>query len=253
MGNRMLRDSLLESEKISNLSDFDFRLWVVLILLADDYGVTDARPEIIKGRGYPLRSRVTVKDISDSLQRLAAVGCVSLYTVGGKPYAQFPKWGEHQRLRNSKHKYPTIDEAEQGCRDLRQVAASRGESRPELELELEGEGEGEGEGKRANARTRPRFTPPTVDEVSTYATERGYNISADRFVDYYTANGWRVGKNPMKDWRAAVRSWAARDQGESKPAQKNPALNYSQRDSKGRANGFSKVYNCETGEWEDIP
>lgn len=223
MGNRMLRDSLLESEKISNLSDFDFRLWVVLILLADDYGVTDARPEIIKGRGYPLRSRVTVKDISDSLQRLAAVGCVSLYTVGGKPYAQFPKWGEHQRLRNSKHKYPTIDEAEQGCGKLPQVAASCGELRPELELELELELEGEG--KRANARTRPRFTPPTVDEVLTYATERGYNISADRFVDYYTANGWKVGKNPMKDWKAAVRSWAARDHDKGKPAQ-----DYTQRD-----------------------
>ena len=250
----MLRDSLLESDKISSLSDFDFRLWVVLILLSDDYGVVDARPEIIKGRGYPLRVRVTVKDISDALQRLAAVGCVSLYTVGGKPYAQFPKWGEHQRLRNSKHKYPTIDDAEQDCGKLPQVAASCGELRPELELELELELE-RGRGTSAyDAPPRPRFEKPTLDDVRSYATERGYtSFPAERFIDYYTANGWKVGKNPMKDWKAAVRSWAARDQSESKPAQKNPALNYSQRDSKGRANGFSKVYNCETGEWEDIP
>ena len=92
---------------------------------------------------------------------------------------------------------------------------------------------------------RPRFTPPTVDDVKAYATERGYNISAERFVDYYTANGWKVGKNPMKDWRAAVRSWAARDQGEgySKPAQKNPALDYQQREYHEEDFGDNFYYN----------
>lgn len=233
----MLRDSLLESDKISSLSDFDFRLWVVLILLSDDYGVVDARPEIIKGRGYPLRVRVTVKDISDALQRLAAVGCVSLYTVGGKPYAQFPKWGEHQRLRNSKHKYPTIDDAEQDCGNLPQIAASCGELRPELELELELELE-RGRGTSAyDAPPRPRFEKPTLDDVRSYATERGYtSFPAERFIDYYTANGWKVGKNPMKDWRAAVRSWAARgDQSQTHNRDKptNPALDYTQRDNTG--------------------
>lgn len=231
----MLRDSLLESDKISSLSDFDFRLWVVLILLSDDYGVVDARPEIIKGRGYPLRVRVTVKDISDALQRLAAVGCVSLYTVGGKPYAQFPKWGEHQRLRNSKHKYPTIDEAEQDCGNLPQVAASCGELRSELELELELELE-RGRGTSAyDAPPRPRFEKPTLDDVRSYATERGYtSFPAERFIDYYTANGWKVGKNPMKDWRACVRSWAARgDQTQTNNRGKptNPALDYEQREN----------------------
>ena len=36
----------------------------------------------------------------------------------------------------------------------------------------------------------------------------GYSIRASKFIDYYTSNGWKVGKNPMKDWKAAVRSWA---------------------------------------------
>jgi len=52
-----------------------------------------------------------------------------------------------------------------------------------------------------------RFTAPTVQEVADYCRERGNQVDAQRFVDYYTANGWRVGKNPMKDWRAAVRTW----------------------------------------------
>ena len=52
-----------------------------------------------------------------------------------------------------------------------------------------------------------RFTPPSVDEVRAYCQERGNNVDAERFIDYYTSNGWKVGKNPMKDWKAAVRTW----------------------------------------------
>lgn len=55
-----------------------------------------------------------------------------------------------------------------------------------------------------------RFTPPTVDEVRAYCRERGNNVDAEKFVDFYTAKGWKVGKNPMKDWKAAVRTWERR-------------------------------------------
>ena len=51
------------------------------------------------------------------------------------------------------------------------------------------------------------FKAPTVEEVAEYCSERGNNVDAERFVSYYTANGWRGGKNPMQDWRAAVQSW----------------------------------------------
>lgn len=70
--------------------------------------------------------------------------------------------------------------------------------------EIEREGEREGEKKKEAA---SRFTPPTVAEVRAYCQERQNNVDAERFVDYYTSNGWKVGKNPMKDWKAAVRTW----------------------------------------------
>lgn len=60
---------------------------------------------------------------------------------------------------------------------------------------------------------RSRFAPPTVDQVKAYCSENGYTLDADRFVDYYASNGWRVGKNPMKDWKAAVRNWATKEKG----------------------------------------
>lgn len=78
---------------------------------------------------------------------------------------------------------------------------------------------------RDGEKKRKRFTAPTVDEVETYAKEKGYtNFSAQRFVDYYESKGWVVGKSPMKDWKAAVRGWVARDrQDEPEPQNYAPA------------------------------
>lgn len=51
------------------------------------------------------------------------------------------------------------------------------------------------------------FKKPTVEEVRAYCEERNNGIDPQQWIDHYTANGWKVGKNPMKDWKAAVRTW----------------------------------------------
>ena len=56
-----------------------------------------------------------------------------------------------------------------------------------------------------------RFTPPSKQEIEQYIEENGYSVDADRFIDYYTANGWMVGKNHMKDWKATIRNWERRN------------------------------------------
>ena len=65
------------------------------------------------------------------------------------------------------------------------------------------------EGETAPAK-RKRFTPPTVEEVSSYCIERKNGIDPQAFIDYYEARGWNIGKNKMKDWKAAVRTWENR-------------------------------------------
>lgn len=69
--------------------------------------------------------------------------------------------------------------------------------------------------------TRQRFIPPSADDVRAYATEKGYTIDPEAFVDYYTANGWKVGKNPMKDWRAAVRTWIRKEKENGRTSNSN--------------------------------
>ena len=56
-----------------------------------------------------------------------------------------------------------------------------------------------------------KFKKPTIEEVQNYCKERNNNINAESFIDYYEANGWKVGRNSMKDWKAAVRTWEKRE------------------------------------------
>lgn len=62
-----------------------------------------------------------------------------------------------------------------------------------------------------NGENKKRFAPPTLEQVAAYCKERNNNIDPQRFIDYYTSNGWMVGKNRMKDWKAAIRQWETRD------------------------------------------
>ena len=63
-----------------------------------------------------------------------------------------------------------------------------------------------------------KFVPPTVQEVAGYCQEKRYAVDAERFVSYYEAIGWKVGRNPMKSWQATVRTWASKEKSTVAPA-----------------------------------
>jgi hypothetical protein len=62
------------------------------------------------------------------------------------------------------------------------------------------------------------FTPPTLQEVKNYCQERNNTVNPEKWISHYQSNGWKVGKNSMKDWKAAVRTWEG-NSFESKPTQ----------------------------------
>ena len=67
-----------------------------------------------------------------------------------------------------------------------------------------------------------KFVPPTEEEVAAYCLERKNKVDAAYFVDHYTSNGWKVGKQNMKDWKAAVRTWEKN--GYNQPSKKQDAV-----------------------------
>lgn len=116
---------------------------------------------------------------------------------------------------NRKNKAKTNEEQNE---NKAKTKAEQNNKEKEKEKEREREVEKEGEVERENDSSPPkapvaarRFTPPTVDEVAAYCQERGSNVDAQRFVDFYASKGWKVGNAGMKDWHAAVRNWESRD------------------------------------------
>lgn len=94
--------------------------------------------------------------------------------------------------------------------------------------------------KKSTREKRARFVPPAVEECEKFFTENGATIlQATKFHCYYSANGWKVGKGPMKDWKAAARGWILRDKeggfsaGKRAPEpQKETMLRYSPQERK---------------------
>lgn len=74
-------------------------------------------------------------------------------------------------------------------------------------------------------KTQKRFRPPTLEEVKAYCLERNNSINPEKFFNYYEANGWKVGRGKMKDWKAAVRSWESNGYNDSRPKRKNETGN----------------------------
>lgn len=155
MPNRILKETICTSDTINQLSSFEEVVFYRLIVNVDDYGRFDARIPILKARLFPLRLDVTLKNIEEAVAKLASVGLVEIYNVDDEPFLHLPSWHLHQRLRNSKEKYPAPPEergdkeqAAATCRDLPQAAAKSrsraracagAESESESELELESE------------------------------------------------------------------------------------------------------------------
>lgn len=209
MPNRILKESICTSDNLDELTPFQETFFYRLIVNCDDFGRMDARPKILTAKLFPLKS-IRLDDVTKALQALSSAELVILYEVDGKPLLQMKSWERHQQVRAKMSRYPApsegsklLKEATSCCNQLQ----SDDINCPRNPIQ-----------KESNPNPNPiercvrvRFTPPTPEDVSAYCDEKGYQIDADRFCDFYASKGWRVGNQPMKDWRAAVRTWATRD------------------------------------------
>lgn len=116
---------------------------------------------------------------------------------------------------------PTLDsgrnKAKNRINKTEQNENKKEQTRKEKEREKEVEGEIEIE-RENDSYTPPtpssrgnRFVSPSLDQVRAYCLERGNKVDPQSFVDFYASKGWVVGKSPMKDWKAAVRTWERKE------------------------------------------
>ena len=96
--------------------------------------------------------------------------------------------------------------------DRYQATSSEAEEETEPETEVDSINRKRG----ADKPPRPRFIPPTVDEVQAYCQERHSSVDPVAFVSFYESKGWMVGKNKMRSWRSAISSWERRNKAEQR-------------------------------------
>ena len=203
MPNRLIKESICTSDTINELNWFQEVCFYRLITVCDDYGRMDARLPILKGRMFALKEDLRAGEIGKALAALEKAGLIRSYQVKGKPYLQVLTWNDHQQIRAKVPKYPGPEDADIICNQMisdviictRNPIQSESESNPN---------------PKEDARAK-RFAPPSLSDVADYCRERGNQVDPQTFLDFYASKGWRVGNTPMKDWRAAVRTWEQRE------------------------------------------
>lgn len=227
MPNRIIKESICYSDDIDRLTWFEEVVFYRLLVRCDDNGRLDARPPLLRSMLFATRPDVTESCVEQAVGTLSGAGLVERYEAGGRPYLMIRKWGLHQRIRNVRGKYPPPPDG-----GPRRTAADCGETPPESESISISESQSEPERAR-----RAGFVPPTAEEVRSYCLERKNAVDAGRFVDFYAAKGWRIGREPMRDWQAAVRTWEGSG-GERRRAENSGAADRRAREDMERMRAF---------------
>ena len=178
MATRMIRGGFLDSSKIEKLNADEERLYVRLMLVADDFGRSRAQPELVRSLAFPLKPDIRTSDVRKWLDKCAACGLILLYTVNETPYLEIVNF--NQRLRTMKSKCPAPNDAGQlsdRCpTDVRHLSfpfSSLLSSSSTSETSREGgTGETPDEAAPSRAEPLPRHRDPMGDHYRVSPTDR---------------------------------------------------------------------------------
>ena len=187
LSNSLIRDS--------RLSDSALRLLVFMMSCSDDWSFSIKG--LVKQLGWPERK---VMRLVNELKKAGYIEQVTQFDENGKfrPNS-WHIYEDSHALRVSRNA-STTQRVNDAKRDSRNASPTHDVKSVDIRnTNIERNTKVKEGGKR--------FAPPTVDEVALYCQERGNQVDPDAFVNFYTSKGWMVGKNKMKDWKAAVRTW----------------------------------------------
>lgn len=137
----------------------------------------------------------SIQQVRTALKKLESTGEISIFSTNRFSIASVENWAFYQCEDDDSNKRATNE----------QQTNNKRATNEQQHLKKERKKEGKKE--------RNIFSSPSLQEVEQYCHERGNRVDAQKFISYYESNGWKVGKNPMKDWKAAVRTWERSESG----------------------------------------
>lgn len=237
-----LYTEVLNDPKVQRLDGETFKGWINLLCVAKEYSDDGILPPLADICFYLRMSESDTKYLLDMLIRANLIEITNdEYTIHAWSQRQYESDNDptrYERVKRFREKQKEKSETE-----VKRVSSAFRNAK-ETRIETETETEKERNKKESDADASPclpqdepfdmasiedppdkpktkRFIKPSIDDVAAYCKERGNRLDAQAFIDFYEAVGWRVGNKPMKDWRAAVRTWEHRDPARApKPARK---------------------------------
>ena len=183
-------------------------IWVMLLTMA---GRCNAGGMIFLTENIPYTSKMLADELGFeenivclAIQALERMGMI----VADEEYFAIANWEKYQniegldKIREQNRLRKQKQRAKAALPEFCHVTSRDGHA-TDIEEEREEEIERD---KESSKKRNQRFSPPTLDEVKAYCQERNKGVDPERWYNHYTANGWMVGRNKMKDWKAAVRT-----------------------------------------------
>jgi len=209
---RTIKPDFFFDVDLAKLGTYSRLLFIGLWCLADREGRLEDCPQKIKAQVFPYDS----VDGDMFLAELYNAGFIVRYSVSDREFIQITNFKKHQRT------HPKEPESNIPCADSEGAVKKNGEKCFSGMLPVESGGKGrEGKGRSTDGKesrvpdNRPSaFVRPTLDELKAYCSERNSKVDPERFFNYYESNGWMVGRNKMKNWKAAVRTWEKNENGQ---------------------------------------
>ena len=212
---RMFAKSIVLSDAFLDMPMSARCLYFTLGMLADDDGFVGNPKSIMRQCG------ASQDDMAVLLQKRYILGFETGVIV-------IKHWRMNNYLQNDRHKDTTYLE-ELSTLTLDKKGAYTEADKPMYTECIQTVYTGKDSIDKVSKDNKGRFTPPTVEEVKAYCLERGNNVDAESFVSFYESKGWLIGKNKMKDWKAAVRTWERSRKAEAK-TEKPKFGDYTQRE-----------------------
>jgi hypothetical protein len=148
---------------------------------------------------------LSVRSVRTSLEHLKSTGELTIETTNKYSVATIVKYSLYQYEGNESDKQNDTQTDNPSTND-RQTTDKRPTTSKNIRREEYKKDKKDNDCSTEQS-TRATFKPPTVDEVAAYCRERCNAVVAQQWHDFYTSKGWKIGKSPMKDWKAAVRTW----------------------------------------------
>ena len=195
---RNLKPGFFKNDELAECDPLARILFQGLWCMADRDGRLELRPKRIQAEILPYDKT----DIFKLLQQLIDHKFIVAYRYGNDFFLSIPTFTQHQNphIKEAESTIPAPDESDT-CTILILLNPESLLLNPESPFNI-----------GAHTVLKPEkkstvFTPPKLEDVITYCKERKNNVNPEKWLDHYTANGWMIGKNKMKDWKAAVRTW----------------------------------------------